>query len=114
MSKYFTDSEMTCKCGCGVTVVSSRLFPVLDRIRDLVGKPVYILSGFRCPSHNADVGGVSDSQHLLGTAADITYDGIDVDLLSNYAIDSGASGVGSYFDQGFVHVDVRLALWGDV
>ena len=66
------------------------------------------------PSHNAEVGGVADSQHLSGTAADITYDGVDVELLTDIAIDSGASGVGSYFNQGFVHVDCRLATWDDI
>ena len=93
--------------------VDYRLFPILDRIRDSLGVPVYITSGFRCPSHNASVGGVANSQHLDGTAADITYDGVDVEKLTDIAIDSGASGVGSYFNQGFVHVDCRLATWDD-
>ena len=91
---------MTCKCGCGRTFVDDRLFPILDRIREEVGQPVYILSGYRCPSHNAEVGGVLDSQHCVGTAADITYDGVDIEKLTYIAIDSGASGVGSYFNQG--------------
>ena len=50
---------------------------------------------------------------MNGTAADITYDGVDVEKLTDIAIDSGASGVGSYFNQGFVHVDCRLATWDD-
>lgn len=112
MSKYFTPSEMACPC-CGRVFVDDRLFPILDRIREAVGQPVFITSGYRCPSHNAEVGGVANSQHLDGTAADITYDGVDVEKLTDIAIDAGASGVGSYFNQGFVHVDCRLATWDD-
>ena len=114
MSEFFTESEMVCNCGCGGVLVDDRLFPLLDRIRSKVGKPVYILSGYRCPAHNAEVGGVMDSQHLEGTAADITYDDINVESLTEIAIDCGASGVGSYFNQGFVHVDCRLATWDDI
>ena len=81
MSKYFKVEEMACPC-CGRVFVDDRLFPILDRIRDALGVPVYITSGYRCPSHNASVGGVANSQHLDGTAADITYDGVDVEKLT--------------------------------
>ena len=72
MSKYFTSSEMACPC-CGRVFIDDRLFPILDRIREAVGQPVFIMSGYCCPSHNAEVGGVADSQRLSGCAADITY-----------------------------------------
>lgn len=75
--KHFTYTELRCKC-CG------RLPPeakanldaladnVLDPARELLDKPIHVNSGFRCPSHNAAVGGVAKSQHTLGEAADIT------------------------------------------
>lgn len=44
---------------------------VLQPIRDRYGKPIYINSGYRCPSLNRAVGGVSNSQHKIGHAADI-------------------------------------------
>lgn len=44
---------------------------VLDPIRESWGKPLYINSGYRCPKLNKAVGGVSNSQHLYGEAADI-------------------------------------------
>src|SRR4029077_19829076 len=44
----------------------------LEGIRDLLGRrPVTITSGYRCPELNAAVGGVSDSAHLYGCAADL-------------------------------------------
>ena len=45
---------------------------VLDRARDAWGKPIKVNSGYRCPTLNRAVGGVSNSQHLTGEAADIT------------------------------------------
>ena len=43
---------------------------VLQPLRDLLGEPIAILSGFRSPVVNDLVGGVPTSQHLLGEAAD--------------------------------------------
>ncbi len=40
-------------------------------VRSLLGDlPVYVTSGYRCDALNYEVGGVPDSQHLLGQAAD--------------------------------------------
>lgn len=44
---------------------------VLQPAREAFGKPIVISSGYRCPALNSRVGGVSDSRHLLGMAADI-------------------------------------------
>lgn len=43
---------------------------VMDPARRKLGKPVFINSGFRCPRHNAGVGGVPNSQHVRGEACD--------------------------------------------
>ena len=44
---------------------------VLQPLRDYVGAPVHINSGYRCPELNMEVGGVKNSQHCRGEAADI-------------------------------------------
>lgn len=44
---------------------------VLDPIRESWGMPIYVNSGYRCTKLNKAVGGVSNSQHLYGEAADI-------------------------------------------
>jgi uncharacterized protein YcbK (DUF882 family) len=44
----------------------------LDRVRRLLGHPLEISSGYRCPELNALVGGVPASQHALGLAVDFT------------------------------------------
>lgn len=44
---------------------------VLDPLRRIYGKPIIITSGYRCPKLNTLVGGVSNSWHTQGNAADI-------------------------------------------
>lgn len=44
---------------------------VLDPLRRLYGKPIIITSGFRCQKLNDLVGGVKNSWHTKGNAADI-------------------------------------------
>ena len=45
---------------------------VLDPIRTLYGKPIYVNSGFRTATLNEAIGGARNSQHMEGKAADIT------------------------------------------
>lgn len=44
---------------------------VLEPLREHFGIPVVISSGYRCPQLNKAVGGVPNSQHQKGEAADI-------------------------------------------
>lgn len=44
---------------------------VLEPLRTFAGQPIIIGSGFRCPALNKAVGGVPNSQHTIGEAADI-------------------------------------------
>ena len=74
--EYFKESEFACRC-CRQLPPSAReniralVDNVLDPARRKLGKPVFVNSGFRCEKHNAEVGGVKNSQHLRGEAADI-------------------------------------------
>ena len=49
----------------------NRLMDYLDGIREEFGEPIKVTSGFRSWRVNKDVGGVKNSQHLAGQAADI-------------------------------------------
>ncbi len=44
---------------------------VLQPLRDALGTPVNLNSGYRCPSLNRAIGGAKNSQHMSGQAADI-------------------------------------------
>lgn len=48
---------------------------VLQPLREWWGKPIAIGSGYRCQALNKAVGGVSNSQHVSGQAADLCIDG---------------------------------------
>jgi uncharacterized protein YcbK (DUF882 family) len=87
--------------------MNEKLLILLDKIREAVGVPVQVLSGYRCPEHNKECGGVKDSQHMQRTAADIRAKGYTVEELAKVAEGAGADGVGRYVKQNFVHVDVR-------
>ena len=49
----------------------NRLADYLDGIRAKLGKPILISSGYRCQMLNKAVGGVVNSQHQKGLAADL-------------------------------------------
>lgn len=110
--KYFKRSEFNCFCGgkyCNGFPVEpdEQLVKLLDKIRAHFGVPVTINSGVRCKTHNANVGGASASQHMKGTAADITVKGIAPAKVAAYVetLLPGTGGIGIY--NTFVHVDVR-------
>lgn len=44
----------------------------LELVRTLLGAPLHISSGYRCPELNLAIGGARNSQHLAGQAADFT------------------------------------------
>lgn len=75
--RYFEMREFACKC-CGQLPPSAEqnlqalVDHVLDPARERLGMPITVNSGYRCPAHNKAVGGVKNSQHLKGEAADIT------------------------------------------
>lgn len=84
MGKYFTIKELTKSSVATKKKISNTptkeienklealIENVLDPLRELYGKPITVNSGYRCPALNKAVGGVSNSQHLTGEAADIT------------------------------------------
>ena len=47
-----------------------RTAELMERIRELLGRPVIITSGYRCPALNKAVGGAVSSAHMEGLAAD--------------------------------------------
>lgn len=51
---------------------------LLDPLREAVGRPIRITSGYRGPALNARIGGSATSQHSQGQAADLQCPGLDV------------------------------------
>lgn len=109
--RHFRREEFGCKCKgkCGGFPVEPdwELVKILDEIREELGQPIVINSAIRCSEHNSAVGGVQNSQHLLGKAADIHAPGISPERLAVMAEKylTGRGGIGVY--DTFVHIDVR-------
>ena len=114
LSKHFGDNEFQCPCCKKICPdgMSPRLVLCLERLRALVGRSIYITSGYRCAVHNKAVGGVPTSLHILGMAADITVPFLDNIKLFELAEKCGFGGLGLYVGRGFVHVDTgKVARW---
>lgn len=110
LSKNFHVKEFRCKDGSDPIFVDSDLVNLLQKIRDHFGKPVNISSAFRTASHNAKQKKASKySQHLYGKAADIWIAGVSVDTMAAYVetLLPNRGGIGRYYTDKFVHVDVR-------
>ena len=106
-SEHFSKSEFACH-HCGqVGNIHPKLIELLEKLRTNCGKPIHINSGYRCPIHNANVGGVKNSQHVLGTAADLAIpSGMSFDDFKFYVEQLPFDGIGLYPND-FIHVDVR-------
>ena len=109
LSEHFSRAEMACKCCYGLPVggISQSLLDGLEKLRKAIGdKPINVTNAYRCQHHNQEIGGVSNSQHVQGCAADIWVEGY-----SSYELGSICKeifdGVGIYIDDDFVHVDMR-------
>lgn len=76
----------------------------LQVIRDMLGKPVIITSGYRSPAHNRQVGGVENSYHTRGMAVDITVAGMTPGEVQAF-LKNWSGGLGSY--KTHTHLDIR-------
>lgn len=75
----------------------------LQAIRDVMGLPMRITSGYRTVEHNARIGGHPHSYHLKGMAADVVVDGLSPAQLQKL-LAGWSGGLGSY--ETFTHVDI--------
>lgn len=92
--KYFTFEELS-KTSTGLPNIPTeehkrnlRLLveKVLDPLRIVYGKPIYVTSGYRSKEVNKKVGGVTTSLHLKGCAVDITTKSRTYNLMLYYLL----------------------------
>ena len=107
VAKNFTVSEFASKDGSRVVIINPALPEYLQKARDHFGKPLIITSGYRTTAHNIKVGGVSNSQHVFGNAADVYIPGVPVLELYNYLCEIAGDSCGIGIYDTFVHFDVR-------
>ena len=111
--KYFSREEFRCKCGgkyCNGFPVEpdETMVKYANAIRERLGVPLIPNSGIRCKQHNANVGGVKNSQHVLGNACDLgAPKGITPEKMARVAeeVIGNTGGIGIY--SWGIHIDSR-------
>jgi len=112
ISKYFTVGEVTNFSSDRIPkekrIKSNilRLGKELDVIREKWEKPIFITSWYRPPRINKAVGGVSNSQHINGFAADIKTT-TDIFEFQEWLDKNWENALGYGAKKGFVHLDLR-------
>ena len=107
VSAHFRVREFASKDGYDKVLIDDDLIALLENIRSAAGGAVTLNSAYRSPEHNKAVGGVSNSQHTKGTAADIVVSGTDpltVGQIAEHFL-GNHGGIGVYTT--FTHVDTR-------
>jgi hypothetical protein len=131
LNEYLDDAlgdVLVCGCGCGF---GSRLehwchgeavdvATIHAEIRSRANCAIHVLSGARCPRHNAAVARTERSQHAIACALDLAlpagWEYLDFYTLCDETVKlvtGGVGGVGKYTAQRFVHVDSGFKeTWG--
>ena len=110
--KYFTREEFRCKCGgkyCNGFPAEPQegMVRAIDQVRKHFGKAFTPNSGVRCPTHNANVGGVSNSRHLYGKAVDFRVPGKTAAQVLDYISTLPGLGYCYAIDADNVHMDIE-------
>ena len=116
--KWFTLEEFSSpdEVGSG-EMMEEEFLERLDLARDIAGFPFIINSGFRSIAHNKKVGGVKNSSHLLGWAADLHCgSGKRRFLMIEALLDAGFTRLGISGKGNFIHVDCdpekpQMTIW---
>lgn len=108
MSHYFTtetDPKLACPC-CGEAGVEEGFLLLLDQIREEVGVPLTITSGYRCPDYNSRISKTgATGPHTRGQAVDIACTTSQLRLgIIQAAINQRVHRIG--IAKTFVHLDI--------
>lgn len=109
----FTPQEMASKRE-GELMIDPDAMDKLQKLRNILGKPLLITSAYRSEVHNKKVGGAPNSQHRLARAFDVIMTNQSPHDFINAAKAVGFTGIGQYPKQNFVHIDTgRARAWND-
>lgn len=111
LTKNFQVKEFACHDGDDFILIDYTLVLKLQKLRDKIGAPIIITSGYRTKSYNKKIGGASNSYHCEGKAADIYCKYYNVKDLARWAQPLWINGIGRYDKQGFIHVDTRKNIY---
>lgn len=105
VSQHFNREELECRCGCGKFNVDLRLLERLELARGIARIPFRVNSCCRCENWNKQEGGLGDSAHLMGLAADLSArNGNERWRIIDALLRAGFVRIG--VGQTFIHADV--------
>lgn len=107
LGKHFKVKEFACKDGSQVVFIDEYLWAILDILRNKIGKPVIVTSGYRTPEWNKKAGGAKYSYHMRGMAADIKVYGMTPKEVANELNNIVPDECGIIVYNSWVHFDVR-------
>lgn len=106
VEKNFKVKEFACRDGSDKVLVCDETARILQAVRDYFGRPVTINSAYRTPTYNRKIGGASKSQHVVGTACDISVKGVPPSAVASFLeAFYPKHGIGLY--PTFTHIDSR-------
>lgn len=111
LTAHFSEDEMRCRCGCGLSMMDDSFMRWLEAVRVRLKKPMIVSSGFRCPDYNGRMSSTGrDGPHTTGCAADIAIRGADAHRLVRIALEMSVQGLGiNQKGEGrFIHLDVLM------
>jgi zinc D-Ala-D-Ala carboxypeptidase len=113
ISEHFQLVEFACP-HCRWPRANRKLVRNLEKLRTAryVQSGLPVVSGYRCPAHNAAIKGAKGSQHLQGRAADIPPHGsggrlVTVEMVATLRLFGGLEYQPLHSGRGCTHVDVR-------
>lgn len=110
LSANFRVAEFAASDGARYARISPDLVDALQRLRDHIGAPVEVRSGYRHPVLNDEAGGADESQHMVGHAADIRSPGVAPLDLAQFALGAIGCVIGIGLGQNTIHIDMRGVL----
>jgi len=105
MTRNFTAGEFVCQ-HCGAEGIKPSFVEQLQRLRDYIGQPIRITSGYRCRQHPVEAAKAVPGRHTEGIAADITGPPLP-EIWRALRHFPEFTGVGVSLTGNFIHLDTR-------
>ena len=107
LTEHFKVKEFACKDGTPIVFVDDYLCSILEILRNKIGNPIIINSGYRTPEWNKKCNGAKYSYHMRGMAADIRANRVSAKELARKLDEIVPDGCGIIVYESWVHFDVR-------
>jgi uncharacterized protein YcbK (DUF882 family) len=75
-----------------------------ESLRDRLGRPILVTSGYRCQRHNREVGGSPTSRHMAGRALDMAAAESEQGEIAAHAKAVGFTEIISGGGKGYAHL----------